>query len=49
MEQARAFSALMEVNNWNGKQVAEALRVPTSTVSRALALLEPAGRRARAS
>ena len=40
MEQARAFSALMEVNNWNGKQVAEALRVPASTVSRALALLD---------
>jgi ParB family chromosome partitioning protein len=40
MEQARAFSALMEVNNWNGKQVAEALHLPASTVSRALALLD---------
>ncbi len=39
VEQARAFASLMELNGWNGKQVAEALRVPPSTVSRALALL----------
>ncbi len=35
MDQARAFSALMELNGWNGKQVAEALRVQPATVSRA--------------
>ena len=40
MEQARAFTGLMELNGWNGKQVAEALRVSRSTVSRALALLD---------
>lgn len=39
VEQARAFSALMELNKWNGKQVAVALRVPESTISRSLALL----------
>lgn len=39
IEQARAFAGLMELNGWNGKQVAEALRVQPSTVSRALALL----------
>ncbi len=40
MEQARAFSSLMEINGWNGKQVAEALHVSSSTVSRALSLLD---------
>ncbi len=40
MEQARAFSSLMEINDWNGKQVAEALHVSPSTVSRALSLLD---------
>jgi ParB family chromosome partitioning protein len=40
IEQARGFSALMELNQWNGKQVAEALHIPASTVSRALALLD---------
>ena len=40
MEQARGFSALMELYGWNGKQVAESLQVPASTVSRALALLD---------
>ena len=40
IEQARGFSALMDLYDWNGKQVAEALRVPASTVSRALALLD---------
>lgn len=39
IEQARAFSGLMKLNGWNGKQVADALRVQQSTVSRALALL----------
>jgi ParB family chromosome partitioning protein len=39
-EQARGFSELMELRGWNGKQVAESLRVPASTVSRALSLLD---------
>jgi len=39
IEQARAFAGLMKLNRWNGKQVADALRVPASSVSRALALL----------
>ena len=40
IEQANGFSSLMSLNGWNGKQVAEALNVPASTVSRALALLD---------
>jgi len=40
LEQAKAFASLMELNGWNGKQVAEALRVQPATVSRALALLK---------
>ena len=40
IEQARGFSALMDLHGWNGKQVAESLHVPASTVSRALALLD---------
>lgn len=39
LEQAKAFAFLMELNGWNGKQVAERLCVPASQVSRALALL----------
>ncbi len=40
MEEAKAFRALMEINQWNGKQVADALRVPASKVSRVLSLLD---------
>ena len=40
LEEANAFQSLMELNDWNGKQVAEALRVTTSRVSRALAMLD---------
>jgi ParB family chromosome partitioning protein len=40
MEQAKAFSELMDLNGWNGKQVAEALNVSASKVSRALTLLD---------
>lgn len=40
MDEARGYASLMELNGWNGKQVAEALRVSTSKVSRALALLD---------
>lgn len=43
IEQAKAFASLMELNGWNGKQVAEALRVQPATVSRALALLKLPG------
>lgn len=39
IEQARAFSRLMDLNGWTGKQIAEALRIEPATVSRALALL----------
>jgi ParB family chromosome partitioning protein len=39
VEEARAFSILMEMNGWNGKQLAHALRVPASKVTRSLALL----------
>ena len=40
VEEASAFVTLMELNGWNGKQVAQELRVPASKVSRALALLQ---------
>ena len=40
LEEARGYAALMELNNWNGKQVAESLHVSTSKVSRCLALLD---------
>ena len=40
IEQARGFSALMKLHRWNGKQVAESLHLPASTVSRALSLLD---------
>jgi len=40
MDEARGYAALMELNQWNGKQVAESLRVSPSKVSRALALLD---------
>lgn len=39
IEEARGFAALIEFNGWTAKQVAEALRVHPSRVSRALALL----------
>ena len=40
IEQARAYSSLMKLNGWNGKQVAESLHIAPSTVSRALTLLD---------
>ncbi|MCC7335764.1 MAG: ParB/RepB/Spo0J family partition protein [Pirellulaceae bacterium] len=40
IEEARAYAALMELNDWNGKQVATALRLSPSRVSRGLALLD---------
>lgn len=39
VEEARAYASLMELNGWNGKQLAQQLHVPSSQVSRALALL----------
>ena len=39
MEEANAFSTLMRLNDWNAKQLAEALRLAPSKVSRTLALL----------
>jgi len=39
MDEARGYAALMELNDWNGKQVAKSLNVSASKVSRALALL----------
>jgi ParB family chromosome partitioning protein len=39
VEEARAFASLMKLNGWSGKEVAQALRVHPSRVSRALALM----------
>lgn len=39
VEEARAFTELMKINAWTGKQVAAALCIPASKVSRSLALL----------
>lgn len=39
IEEARAFALLLEINGWTGKQLAEALRVAPSQVTRSLALL----------
>lgn len=49
IEEARAFESLMSLNGWNGNQVAEALNVPASKVSRALAAPGSAGGRAATS
>jgi ParB family transcriptional regulator, chromosome partitioning protein len=40
IEEAKAFAALMKLNEWSGKDVAQALRIHPSRVSRALALLK---------
>lgn len=40
IEEARAFSSLMEINDWNGRQVAESLGIHPAKVSRALSLLK---------
>lgn len=40
IEEARAFSALIGLNGWSGKQLAESLRIPASKVTRSLALLK---------
>jgi ParB family chromosome partitioning protein len=40
LEEARGYASLMQLNGWNGRQIADALRVSSSKVSRALALLQ---------
>lgn len=40
LDEASAFQELMELRGWNGKQLAEALHINPSKVSRALALLD---------
>jgi len=40
VEEARAFHALIDHHGWTGKQLAEALELPASRVSRSLALLD---------
>ena len=40
LEEAKGYANLMELNDWNGRQVAEALRISPSRVSRSLALLD---------
>lgn len=40
LEEAKAYSSLMQLNDWNGKQLAQSLRVTTSRISRSLALLD---------
>ena len=40
IEEAKAFSSLMDLNGWNGKQVANALHLPEWRICRSLALLD---------
>ena len=40
MEEAKAYAQLIEMNGWSGKELADALRVAPSKVTRALALLK---------
>ncbi len=40
IEEAESFQHLMQVNGWNGKQLASALNVSPTRISRALALLK---------
>ena len=40
LEEARAFARLIELQGWTGKQLAERLCLPASTVTRRLALLK---------
>lgn len=40
LEEAKAFHALMDLNGWNGKQLAETLRLSPTRISRTLALLK---------
>ena len=40
IEEAKAFRELLTLNGWSGKQLADALRIPPSKVTRSLALLD---------
>lgn len=40
IEEARAFKTLIDLNGWTGKQLADALSIPASKVTRTLALLK---------
>lgn len=40
IDEARAFQTLIEINQWTNKQLAEALSIPASKVTRTLALLK---------
>ena len=40
MEEAKAYQQLIELNGWTGKQLAAAIHIHASTVTRALALLK---------
>lgn len=40
IEEAKAFRELLALNGWTGRQLSDALRVPPSKVTRALALLD---------
>lgn len=40
MEEARAFEKLVQLNDWSGRQLAEALHIPQSKVTRSFALLK---------
>ena len=40
VEEAESYQKLMQINDWNGKQLAEALNISPTRVSRALSLLK---------
>ncbi|MCA9064169.1 MAG: ParB/RepB/Spo0J family partition protein [Planctomycetaceae bacterium] len=40
IEEAKAFQQLIQINGWTGKELADALRITQSRVSRAIALLK---------
>jgi ParB family transcriptional regulator, chromosome partitioning protein len=43
IEEARAFQSLLDLHGWTGKQLAAALQLPASKISRSLALLDLPG------
>jgi ParB family chromosome partitioning protein len=43
IEEAKAFAALIQLNGWTGKQLANVLHLPASRISRSLALLRLPG------
>lgn len=43
VEEARAFQSLLDLHGWTGKQLATALQLPASKISRSLALLDLPG------